>query len=60
MISTLKIAAMTVLTLGNLLLLGVSMFYWKQSQDKASKAGFGFMTLLTISNILSSVGGAFL
>lgn len=57
MIETLKIVGATILTLGNLFLLGVSMFYWKRSQDKASKAGFGFMTLLTISNILSSVGG---
>lgn len=57
MIETLKIMGLTVLTLGNLFLLGVSMYYWKNSQGKASKIGFGFMTLLTISNILSSVGG---
>ncbi len=60
MINTLKIMGLTVLTLGNLFLLGVSMYYWKNSQGKASKTGFGFMTLLTISNILSEIGGMFL
>lgn len=57
MINVLKISGLTVLTLGNLFLLGVSMYYWKNSQGKASKMGFGFMILLTISNILSAVGG---
>lgn len=51
---------LTILTLGNLFLLGASMYYWKNSKEKSSKTGFGFMTLLTISNILSIVGGMFL
>lgn len=59
MINTLKIMGLTVLTLGNLFLLGASMYYWKNSKEKASKTGFGFMTLLTISNMFLEIGGMF-
>ncbi|WP_305292021.1 hypothetical protein [Lactobacillus taiwanensis] len=60
MIETLKIMGLTVLTLGNLIMLGVAVYYWKTSKDTTSKAGGVIMVVLSALNTITAVGGMFL
>ncbi len=57
MINTLKIMGLTVLTLGNLIVLGVAVYYWKTSKDTTSKAGGVIMAALSALNTITAVGG---
>lgn len=58
MINTLRIVLLTVLTFGNLFLLGVSVHYWKTNKSTTSRVGFAYLALLTISNMIATIGGA--
>lgn len=60
MISTLKIMGLTILTLGNLIVLGAAVYYWKTSKDTTSKAGGVIMAVLSVLNTITAVGGMFL
>ncbi len=51
---------LTVLTLGNLIMLGVAVYYWKTSKDTTSKAGGVIMVVLSALNTITAVGGMFL
>lgn len=57
MIETLKIMGLTVLALGNLIMLGVAVYYWKTSKDTTSKAGGVIMAALSALNTITAVGG---
>lgn len=60
MINTLKIMGLTVLTLGNLIVLGTAVYYWKTGKDTTSKAGGVIMAVLSALNTITAVGGMFL
>ncbi len=60
MISTLKIMGLTILTLGNLIVLGAAVYYWKTSKDTTSKAGGVIMAVLSVLNTITAVRGMFL
>lgn len=59
MINTLKIMGLTVLTLGNLIVLGTAVYYWK-TKDTTSKTGGVIMAVLSALNTITAVGGMFL
>lgn len=46
----------TALIIANLFMFGVVYFFSKNKKDKASRAGFGFMKILTLSNIITVWG----
>lgn len=60
MIETLKIMGLTVLTLGNLIVLGTAVYYWKTSKDTTNKTGGVIMAVLSVFNAITAVGGMFL
>ena len=59
MINTLKIVLLTILLLGNLFVMGVSIYFWRSNKSTANRTGFTFISLLEIANIIA-IGGALL
>ena len=59
MINTLKIILLTILLLGNLFVMGVSIYFWKSNKSKANRTGLAFISILEIANIIV-IGGALL
>lgn len=57
MINTLKIMGLTVLTLGNLIVLGAAIYHWKTSKDATSKTGGVIMAVLSVLNTITAVRG---
>lgn len=55
-----KIIFLTVLTLANLFLLGISAFYLKKGGSTSSRVGFIFMAAVAAANIIFEVGGVLL
>ncbi len=44
----------------NLVLIGITTYFFRKSSDKASKIGFSFMDLTFLYSILMVLGGVFL
>jgi len=51
---------LTVLTLGNLIVLGTAVYYWKTSKDTTSKTGGVIIAVLSALNTITAVRGMFL
>lgn len=60
MINTIKIMGLTLLTLGNLILFGASVYFWKSSKSTANRTSGAFMTALSALNAIVAVGGMFI